>query len=102
MHECSQAGHREVQHVSENEDYDAEHPVHSGDRDVQYHTAHKVERIAEHTASKPEGIETYVAEHVTEQTGHHIVGVPKSRADIHERIASRGVEREDGQTADDS
>ena len=101
VHKGSKARHREIQHVTENEDDDAEHPVHSRNRNVENHRSHYVERISEHTAGKAEGIESDVAQNVAQQSGHHIVCVPKTGADVQKRIASRCVENIDCKAADD-
>ena len=78
MYECAQAGHGEVQHVAENQYHDAEHPVHAGYRDIQYHGTHDVERIAEHTSGKTERIQTDVAEDVAHKAGNHVIGIPET------------------------
>ena len=51
-------------------------------------------------AGKAEGIESDVAQNVAQQSGHHIVCVPKTGADVQKRIASRCVENIDCKAAD--
>ena len=64
------------------------------------HLAHVVERHAEHRACKPERVQTQVAEHVAEQAGHHLVGVPHAQAHVGEFVALGVVEREDADGRD--
>ena len=90
MHECTERRHEDIKNVSEEKDEHEWKPSH--DAVSAYHLSKVVERLAEHTARKSEGEETDVTEHVTEDTGCHVVGVPKSRTDVKERVLSWSVE----------
>ena len=100
MHECAEAGHKEIQHVAEKK-YDHERQPLPARVVAQNHLAQIVEGSSEHSSGQSEGIETYVGEHISEYARSHIVGVPEAGSYIDERIASRLVEDEYGEGGDD-
>ena len=102
MYKCTEAGHRQIQHMAENQDHDAEHPIHYRNRNIQNHRSHDVESISEHTAGKTERIKTDVAQYISEEACNHVIGIPEAGSDVHQRIASRCIEHENRKTADSS
>ena len=90
MHECTERRHEDVQNVTEEKDEHEWKP--SYDAVSANHLSKVVECLAEHTAGKSEGEETDVTEHVTEDTGCHVIGVPKSCSDVDERVLTWSVE----------
>ena len=96
--ECSQTGHRQVEGVSYGQDQEEHKIVYARHRNpVERHHSKVVESAAEHAAGQSEGIQTDVAQHVAEDAGHLVVGVPQPGSYIEERVAARCVEYEDSE-----
>ena len=78
MYKSAKARHRKIQHMAENQYYNAEYPIHYRHRDIKYHSTHDIESISKHTAGKTERIQTDVTQDISEQTGNHVIGIPKA------------------------
>ena len=79
--------------MSQEDDDSESEPVQTGYRNtVMHHHSQIVECSSQHASCQPECIEPDIAEYVTEKSGSHVVGIPKSCTDIYERIPARGIE----------
>ena len=53
-----------------------------------------VEHAGQDTSRETEGEKTYVGEHVAQQAGYHIIGIPQAKADVEEDVLTGAVVKE--------
>ena len=95
MHESTQNAHGDIQHMANHHDEDEGNPARTAV--AQSLQADGIEGFAQLGTCQAKGIKTEVTEHIAQQASGRVVGFPKTRAEIEQRIAVQVVEEEDSQ-----
>ena len=80
--------------MSDYKDNYEEYPADAERAVAECHGCNVVESLAQHASGQAEGIEAQVAQHVAEQSGDGVVGLPQAGPDILERTAVDVIEEE--------
>lgn len=81
VNHCTQYIHKDIDAVTDQEDQS--HDNRTCNDIVGTHTCcQTVEHTGQDTSGQTEGKQTYIREHITQQTGSHIVAVPQSQSDV--------------------
>ena len=92
VNKAAQAGHGNVQRMTEDQYQPARQPADERACRIVGHERQLVEHAAQHTTRQAQGVETDVGKRIARQARGHVIRVPQACADVGEDVAVQVVQ----------